>query len=91
MSDLAPAAQLTYSVGGTLKYELPTDQVCVFVLCGGAIALVGWVLCMMGGVGPHKLMCASGWSLTEYLCALRLHCLLLAGVMRDVHTHCRSA
>lgn len=27
VTELAPGAQLTYSVGGTLKYELPTEQV----------------------------------------------------------------
>jgi hypothetical protein len=27
VTDIAPGAQLTYSVGGTLKYELPTEQV----------------------------------------------------------------
>lgn len=27
VAGMAPGAQLTYSVGGTLKYELPTEQV----------------------------------------------------------------
>jgi hypothetical protein len=27
VTDMAPGARLTYSVGGTLKYELPADQV----------------------------------------------------------------
>jgi hypothetical protein len=33
VTELAPGAQLTYSVGGTLKYELPTEQV------GGVVVL----------------------------------------------------
>lgn len=27
VTEMAPGARLTYSVGGTLKYELPADQV----------------------------------------------------------------